>query len=67
MPFKHQTESYRNRNGKKFVCEGDIMDEAAGDLRDQAKAQVKALKATGRAAFFEKQDGYYRVFAEAEA
>jgi hypothetical protein len=50
MTFKHQTESYRNRDGKKFVCEGDIMDEAAGDLRAQAKAQVKALKATGRAA-----------------
>jgi hypothetical protein len=41
------------------------MDEAAGDLRDQAKAQVTALKAAGRAAFYEKHDGYYRVFGEA--
>lgn len=65
MPFKHQTESYRTRNGKKFICEGDILDTANGDLKAQAKSLVKALKAMGRDAFYEKQDGYYRVFGEA--
>jgi hypothetical protein len=66
MTFKHQTESYRTKNGKRFVCEGDVLDTNAGDLREQAQTMVKGFRAAGRAAFFEKHDGgnYYRVFAE---
>jgi hypothetical protein len=68
MPFKHQAESYRTRNGKKFVCEGDVLEgETMAELREQAKAMVKGFRAEGRAAFYEKQDGYYRVFGELAA
>lgn len=68
MPFKHQTESYRTRDGIRYVNEGDILDERAGDLRVQAKAKAAELRAAGRPAFIERQDGdWYRVFAKAEA
>ena len=26
MAFKHQTESFRNRNGLRYECDGDICD-----------------------------------------
>lgn len=67
MPFKHQTESYRTRKGRRFVCFADIMDESLGDLREQATAMVNSFRAKGRAAFFEKQSGgaFYRIFVAA--
>ena len=66
MPIKHQTESYRNRNGVRYGCDGDICDTTNGDLRKQARARVQALRADDRQAFFEKQDGFYRVFVAEE-
>lgn len=67
MPFKHQTESYRTRNGKRFVCDGDILDATFGDLWVQAKARVNELHEQGKRAFYERQDGgWYRVFVAAE-
>lgn len=65
MAHKHQDLSYRTRNGVRYDCDGDIYNAAYGDLREQAKARVKALKAEGRHAFYEQQDdgAYYRVFA----
>lgn len=65
MAFKHQMDSYRTKNGKRFLNEGDILDERAGDLREQAQQRAKEVRATGRMAFIEKQDGgWYRVFGE---
>lgn len=66
MAFKHQTESYRNRNGVHYVCDGDILDATFGDLWVQAKARVNELRESGKRAFYERQpDGWYRVFVEA--
>lgn len=64
MPVKHQTASYRTRRGVRYVCDGDILDTAAGDLKSQARDRVAALRAQGRPAFYERHAGgaYYRVF-----
>jgi hypothetical protein len=59
--YKHQEQSYRNRNGVRYECDGDICDTSATG-REMAKARVNELKIGGRRAFFEKQDGFYRVF-----
>lgn len=64
MTFKHQTQSYRNRNGIRYECFEDVCDASKGDLRWQAREMVRGFKDSGRKAFFEKGDGYYRVFAE---
>lgn len=64
MPYKHQTESYRNRDGLRFECFEDVCDQAKGDLRWQAREMVRGFKDQGRAAFFEKQEGFYRVFVQ---
>ena len=66
MPIKHQTDSYRNRNGVRYECDGDICDGVMSDLRNQAQVRVKELRTSGRKAFFEVQDAcFYRVFVEA--
>ena len=67
MPIKHQSESYRTRNGIRYVCDGDIWDSASGDLREQAIARVSELRSEGRMAFYEKHAAgdYYRVFVQA--
>jgi hypothetical protein len=63
MPFKHQTESYRTRKGIRYECDGDIINEADGDLKRQAIMRVAALRKSGLRAFFARQDGgWYRVF-----
>jgi hypothetical protein len=67
MPIKHQASSYRTRKGERYENDGDIFDGAMGDLKVQAKARVNALQASGRKAFSEKHDGYYRVFATPRA
>lgn len=64
MPYKNQTESYRTRNGQRFVCAEDICDGSKGDLRWQAQEMVRGFKEQRRAAFFEKQDDFYRVFVQ---
>ena len=66
MPYKHQTESYRTRNGKRYEAAGDLCDASAGDLREQARELVRTFQIGGRDAFYERQDGgaFYRVFAE---
>lgn len=66
MPFKHQAQSYRNRNGVQFECMDDVCDGAKGDIKNQAKNLVLAYKMNGKKAFYEKGDGYYRVFVERE-
>ena len=65
MTFKHQTESYRNRDGIRFECAEDVCDASLGNLRWQAREMVRGFRDQGRKAFFEKQDGFYRVFVEA--
>jgi hypothetical protein len=67
MPFKHQAQSYRNRNGIRYECAEDVCDGSKGDLRWQAQEMVRGFKDQSRKAFFEKGDGYYRVFVEADA
>ena len=62
MPFKHQTQSYRTKNGTRFTCWQDCCE---NDTSAQAKAVVAELRAQGRNAFAEKQDGFHRVFVEA--
>lgn len=62
MPFKHQTDSFRTRNGVRYECDCDICDTSRGDLRKQAKQRVRDIRAAGSRAFFEKQEGFYRVF-----
>lgn len=63
MAFKHQTQSYRTRKGRRFVCWCDCCE---GDTRAAAKAVVATLKAQGRPAFYESHpDGYARVFVAA--
>lgn len=60
MPFKHQAESFRTRNGKRFLNDGDICE---GDVKAAAKARVQQLRAEGFEAFSEYHpDGYCRVF-----
>jgi len=64
MPVKHQSQSYRNKNGKRFICWGDFCD---ADTKAAAKAEVSKLKAGGKAAFYESHpEGYARVFVEVE-
>jgi hypothetical protein len=60
VPFKHQSASYRNKNGKRFECWEDA------PSREEAKAAVEGIREQGNAAFYEKQDGgaYYRVYVE---
>ena len=65
MPFKHQDKSYRVRDGIRFICDGDILDQAQGDLKEQAKKRVAVLRQVGHKAFYEKHDGYYRLFVAA--
>lgn len=62
MPIKHQTDSFRTRGSVRYECDGDICDTSQGDLRKQAAQRVKDIRANGSRAFFEKQDGFYRVF-----
>lgn len=56
MAYKHQMNSYRTRNGQRFECWEDVGD------RSTAMQSVANLCALGKQAFFEKGDGYYRVF-----
>lgn len=65
MTHKHQDSSYRNRNGVRFECFEDLCDLSKGDLKHQAKEMVRGFRDQGRKAFYEKIDGFYRVFAEA--
>lgn len=64
MSHKHQQASYRNRNGVRYECFEDLCDESKGDLRSQAQEMVRGLRSQGRKSFFEKHDGFYRVFVE---
>ena len=61
MAFKHQTDSYRTRKGIRYECDGDICDTTPNG-RTIAWTRVTELRVGGRKAFFEKQDGFYRVF-----
>lgn len=66
MAFKHQTESFRTRDGLRYECDGDICDASLGVLRLQARSRVQELRKQGRKAFAERHtDGFYRVFATA--
>lgn len=62
MPYKHQAQSYRIRDGVRFACDGDICE---GDVRQTAKLRVQELRLSGKRAFFESHpEGYCRVFVE---
>lgn len=60
MPIKHQTDSYRNRGGLRYICYNDEQN------RGLALIATKMLREEGWRAFFEQhQDGaYFRVFVE---
>lgn len=58
MPIKHQSDSFRTKNGKRFICSSDF-----GSV-EEAIEHVAALRADGFAAFREKGDGYIRVFVD---
>ena len=63
MPFKHQTNSYRTRLDIRYECDGDVVDESQGDLKEQAISRVAELRLAGHKAFYEHHpNGYYRVF-----
>lgn len=65
MPFKHQENSFRTRNGIKFINDGDICDATFGALHIQAMARVTELREQGIKAFSERHpDGFYRVFKQ---
>jgi hypothetical protein len=66
MAFKHQTNSYRTRDGIRYKCFEDVCDTSKGDLRWQAQEMVRGFKDQRRKAFFQKGDGYYRVFVTDE-
>ena len=66
MAFKHQDQSYRTRFGVRYECAEDICDTSKGDLQWQAHEKVRHFRLCGRQAFFEKQDGFYRIFAEVQ-
>ena len=59
MPIKHQTLSFRIREGEKYVCWEDVCED---DVRAGAKASVQKLRADGVRAFAEHHAGYSRVF-----
>ncbi len=65
MPIKQQTESFRTRSGVRFECAEDLCDTSKGDLRWQAQEAVRGFRDQGRKAFFERNEGFYRVFVEA--
>lgn len=66
MAYKHQTQSYRTRQGIRYVCWQDVCEGEGGDLKATAKKVVAELKAQGRHAFYEThKDGYARVFVDA--
>lgn len=61
MPIKHQSDSYRNRKGDRYVCWDDVIE---GDLRANARKVVQNFRAKGVRAFAEHNDdeGYSSVF-----
>lgn len=62
MAFKHQTESFRIKDGVLFECWMDTFD------RESAKGAVKDIRQAGRPAFFQKIDnGVWRIFVAAVA
>lgn len=67
MPIKHQTESFRNRNGIRYENDGDVFGLTVEEIRINAKVRVNTLRNEGRKAFYEIHDGgaYGRVFASA--
>jgi hypothetical protein len=64
MPFKHQSRSYRNRDGIKYECYSDYCE---SDHREKARGVVKSLRARGRKAFSIHQQGFSRVFREVDS
>lgn len=62
MPIKHQASCYQSRKGVRFECFEDLADLSKGDLHWQAKEMLRGFRENGRQAFYEKHDGYYRVF-----
>lgn len=57
MAFKHQTQSYRMRDGYKYDCYGDY------HSKEEAKEVISKAREANCAAFYEaNKDGYFRVF-----
>ena len=63
-PYKHQSDSYRNRGGVRYVGYNDCMGGVGETPKQEAQRLVKELRAAGSRAFYENHDDYYRVFAE---
>ncbi len=61
MPIKHQSDSYRNRQGERYVCWEDVLE---GDIRAGARNTVLEMRNNHFRAFAEHNDGqgYSRVF-----
>ncbi len=61
MPIKHQSDSYRNRKGERYVCWEDVLE---GDIRAGARNAVLGMRSNHIRAFAEHNDdeGYSRVF-----
>lgn len=65
MPTKHQSHSYRNRKGVRYVCWEDVLElHTASSLKARAREVVNLLRNRGYKSFYEKQDDYFRVFVE---
>jgi len=71
MPYKCQTEGFRNRKGINYICHGDILE---SNPRIKAIEIVKQLRKDGFKAFYERHIeaydnpdcnfDFYRVFVE---
>ncbi len=61
MPIKHQSDSYRNRKGERYVCWEDVLE---GDIRAGARNTVLEMRSNHVRAFAEHNgdEGYSGIF-----